>query len=321
MELPAPLRQAVNEALAGVALGDLQKASQRLTQRYRAETRDGTLHLDGEAAALAYVTARLPATYAAVRAAMKYVAELVPDFQPESQMDIGAGPGTAMWAATDCWPSLLRADMLDASPAIRALGNRFSASMPSAEIAWHDFDISRDHLPERKADLITLAYVLDELATETRLRLVRDAWRQTRSLLLIVEPGTPAGWQRILIMRRLLIELGANIVAPCPHELDCPLNAPDWCHFSRRVARSSLHRQTKNAAVPWEDEKYIYLAASRGSPTEAARMRVIAPPREGSGKVALKLCCDDGEARERLVTRREGAFFKQAKRAEWGDVL
>ncbi|TIU19787.1 MAG: methyltransferase type 11, partial [Mesorhizobium sp.] len=88
-------------------------------------------------------------------------------------------------------------------------------------------------------------------------------WRLTSDTLLIVEPGTPAGWQRVLAVRSQLIEAGAHVSAPCPHEAPCPLVPPDWCHFSRRVARSRLHRLAKEADVPWEDEKFIYLAASR----------------------------------------------------------
>ena len=81
-------------------------------------------------------------------------------------------------------------------------------------------------------------------------------------MLIAVEPGNPAGWSRILQVRERLIALGAHIAAPCPHAFACPVVAPDWCH-SRRVARSRMHRRIKFADVPWEDEKFIYLAASR----------------------------------------------------------
>jgi ribosomal protein RSM22 (predicted rRNA methylase) len=97
------------------------------------------------------------------------------------------------------------------------------------------------------------------------------------------------------------------------------LIAPDWCHFSRRVARSRIHRLTKDAEVPWEDEKFIYLAATR-DPSMSATARVIAPTRVGGGKVSLKLCNDDGSAEERLVTKRDGEFFRWARRADWGDA-
>jgi ribosomal protein RSM22 (predicted rRNA methylase) len=48
--------------------------------------------------------------------------------------------------------------------------------------------------------------------------------------------------------------------------------------------------------------------------------RVIAPTRVGGGKVSLKLCNDDGSAEERLVTKRDGEFFRWARRADWGDA-
>jgi ribosomal protein RSM22 (predicted rRNA methylase) len=139
-------------------------------------------------------------------------------------------------------------------------------------------------------------------------------------VLLVVEPGTPAGWTRILQARAQLIAAGAHLVAPCPHAAACPLAPPDWCHFARRVTRSRRHRLTKGGDVPWEDEKYIYIAAARrGGVTPEAR--VIAPPRNAPGRVTLKLCQRDGAAAERLMTRRQGAAFKTARRLDWGDAV
>jgi ribosomal protein RSM22 (predicted rRNA methylase) len=135
-----------------------------------------------------------------------------------------------------------------------------------------------------------------------------------------VEPGTPAGYRRILDTRDLLLRQGAQMVAPCPHGFACPLLAPDWCHFSRRVSRSRMHLQAKDAEVPWEDEKFSYLAVSRHSGA-APEARVIAPPRAGSGKVDLKLCQTGGKAENVLITRRQGERYRRAKRLGWGDAL
>ncbi len=45
-------------ALEGVALADLKRASEILSRRYRAETRDGRLHICDELAAKAHLAAR-----------------------------------------------------------------------------------------------------------------------------------------------------------------------------------------------------------------------------------------------------------------------
>jgi ribosomal protein RSM22 (predicted rRNA methylase) len=210
--------------------------------------------------------------------------------------------------------------MLEASAAARSTGQRLASQGIAARTDWLSGDATLASPGLKPADLVTVAYLLDELPPPAIARLVERLWTLTTDTLLVVEPGTPAGWRRILDVRSQLIAAGGHISAPCPHHAPCPLAAPDWCHFSRRVARSRLHRLAKEADVPWEDEKFIYLAASRGPAPERAA-RVLAPPRTGSGKVSLKLCQPDGSAAERLLSKRDGAAYKAARRADWGDSV
>jgi len=319
MQLPPPLRAAIDRALEGVSSAELTSAAQKLSDRYRAEVRDGTPHLANQHAALAYLGTRLPATYAAVRRSFEAVAAACPGFAPTTVFDAGAGPGTASWAASDCWPTVSDALLVESNATIRGLGERL---MPEVALraAWSRADLTGGLPDITKRDLVTLAYVLDELSPAARDTLVDRLWELTAGVLVIVEPGTPAGWQRILRARARLIEAGAALVAPCPHAQTCPLVEPDWCHFAARVARSRTHRTLKQADVPWEDEKFIYVAATR-EPAPATASRVIAPPHRNTGRVTLKLCQSDGTAQSRLVTRREGDAFKQARRSDWGDVF
>lgn len=320
MELPVLLRQAIDQALEGVALADLTRAAASLSERYRGETRDGRLHLSDDLAAKAYLATRLPATYAAIRAAMTELAVRRPDFAPLSLLDVGAGPGTVLWAASDCWPGLKAARLVEASGAIRKYGETLAEMSPVTDIGWQSGDITKGVTGDNRPDLVSLAYVLSELTPEARDRLVDQLWALTGDVLLLVEPGTPKGWERILAARVRLIGQGAHLLAPCPHHFPCPIKSSDWCHFSRRVARSRLHRLAKQADVPWEDEKFIYLAASRqaGLPAEA---RILAPPRSSKGRIDLKLCASDGSLQERTVSKRDGALFKTARRRDWGEIL
>lgn len=318
MELPAALRQAVDATLAHVPLAQLSDAARTLSERYRGEIRDDRLHISDDLAARAYLATRLPATYAAMSAAFDAVAEMRPEFAPHSLLDLGAGPGTAMWAATRIWP-VADALLVERSGAIRSVGETLSAGAGVEKVVWNDSDLTRD-VPEGRRDLVVIAYVLNELPPAAANRLLSEAWERCQDTLVVVEPGTPAGWRRILRVRELLLSAGGHVVAPCPHVATCPLSEPDWCHFSRKVARSRLHRLAKGADVPWEDEKFVYLAASRQPASRTIAGRVISPPKAASGRVSLKLCRSDGTAGERLVTRREGPAYKTARRLDWGDA-
>jgi ribosomal protein RSM22 (predicted rRNA methylase) len=320
MELPPPLRQAVDRALEGVPLFELALSARALSLRYREEIRDGRPHLNDERSALAYLATRLPATYAATHASLAALAEALPGFAPATMLDAGSGPGTALWAAASQWPSLSNAVLLETSPAIRRWGEQASAHSGVGAVEWRAVDITKPFASNAPRDLVTLGYVLDELVPDTRQRLVAELWAQTSGALVIVEPGTTRGWRRILAVRDQLIAAGAHILAPCPHHASCPLAAPDWCHFSVRVARSRIHRLAKEADVPWEDEKFIYLAASRTPPARRAS-RVLAPPERASGRTRLKVCQSDGSLAHRLFTRREGDAFRRARRVDWGGWL
>lgn len=339
MELPAMLKRAVDAALEGHATADLARAASALSARYRAEVRDGAWHLGGEQAALAYLATRLPATYAAVRAALASVAREQPGFAPRTLLDVGAGPGTALWAATDLWPSCRAALMIEGSDTIRRWGERLSAPLARDEaasapmsIVWRSQDAlqtaagalaAAGEAPPERHDLVTLAYVLDEIGERDRAGLIDRLWARTAGVLVIVEPGTPAGSRRVSAARDRLIAAGGHVLAPCPHAAPCPVVAPDWCHFSQRVARSRIHRLVKGGEVPWEDEKYAFAAVSR-QPADSAsrsRARVLAPPRAGRGHIGLKLCEADGTLAQRTVSRRDGDAYREARRADWGDGL
>ena len=313
----------VDGLLEETSLSTLSDAADVLSRRYRGEVRDGRLHLDDDLAARAYIATRLPATYAAISACTAAVAESRPDFSPRTLLDVGAGPGSVLLAAAERWPGLGRALLLEASPDIRAWGERLTSGT-GIDVTWRTADATAGFSETGPHDLVSAAYVLNELSEGARAKLVADLWALTTDTLLLVEPGTPAGYRRILAARAQLFAAGAHPVAPCPHALECPLSPPDWCHFSQRTPRSRLHRGAKRAEVGWEDEKYAYVAVSRVAEKKRpgrGEARVLATPRARSGLVTLKLCEPDGNARERTVSKREGEVFRAARRVGWGDTF
>src|ERR1700719_883089 len=144
MELPPLLRLAVDRALGGTALADLAASAAALSQRYREERRDGRLHVASDEDALAYLAVRLPATYAAVRASFAAIKQARPDFAPKTALDIGAGPGTALWAAADCWPDLADALLVEAGPVFRTCGEALAREASVPHISWRIVDVAAD---------------------------------------------------------------------------------------------------------------------------------------------------------------------------------
>ncbi|MEU2059000.1 small ribosomal subunit Rsm22 family protein [Streptomyces sp. NPDC013455] len=322
MNHPAPpaetLRAALADLLAGLPPTQVAGAVDRLIANYRGDTPTHAPILRDRADVAAYAAYRMPATFEAVRSALAAFADAVPGWTPGSHVDVGGGTGAATWAVTATWPGERAVTVLDwAEPAL-ALGRELAAAHPALKDArWRRARIGTD-LTLDATDLVTVSYVLNELAEPDRAALV-DAAAGAARAVVVVEAGTPAGYERVIEARDRLIRAGFHIAAPCPHSAACPI-APgtDWCHFSARVGRSSLHRQVKGGSLAYEDEKFAYVAATR-LPAEPATARVVRRPQIRKGQVLLDLCEAEERLRRTTVTKRHGDLYKAARDADWGD--
>ncbi|VIO70719.1 small ribosomal subunit Rsm22 family protein [Bradyrhizobium ivorense] len=317
-DLPAELRAALNARLEGLSRSDAASRAAVISQTYREGGGSGTIK--SETDALAYALARMPATYAAVVASLNALTEIRPDFAPASLLDVGAGPGTATWAASETFSSLQRLTLLDANSALRTLAQElFRDSARLNDVSYLLGQAGALLAQAEPADLIVASYMIGELSDAERAALAEALWSKTTDTLLVVEPGTPAGYARIIALRARLIAAGAHVVAPCPHDAACPLVAPDWCHFSQRLQRSRAHKQVKGVDVPFEDERFAYVALSRAK-VAARPSRVLAQPDVGKVEIAAKLCTADGVVVAK-IPRRAKADYAAARRWRWGDAV
>lgn len=321
-DLPPALRLAADRLLEGVARKGLAERAGKISEAYRAGRTSAAVVKDGDDAT-AYVLARLPATYAACARAFDEAARIAPDFSPATLLDAGAGPGGAAWAALETWPALAGAVLLDSNRAFLDMSATLAAEAPAMlrEAKRLKADLATpDAWP--RAELVVASYALAEINPARQAAMIEALWTACEGMLILVEPGTPDGWRRILAARAGLIAAGAQILAPCPHDLDCPIVAPDWCHFVQRLPRSRDHRLAKGAEAPFEDEKFIYLAAARPEIVAETRTpRVLAPPRTAKPAITLKLCMPEGTAELRAVPKRDKPAFAIARRLDWGDAL
>ncbi|HEY2835937.1 MAG TPA: small ribosomal subunit Rsm22 family protein [Rhizomicrobium sp.] len=307
--MPPALLTAIAVLLEGVSRKDLARRADKLSAAYRQGGTSAIVADEGDA--LAYLVTRMPATYAAVRAVLARVMEVLPEFTPASFLDVGAGPGTAAWAVRDTWPAL-GAVLIEPNVIFRRLAARL---MPDAEIVSGDLGTN---MPP--AGLVMASYVLAELPEAEAARIALKLWTAAEQMLMLIEPGTPQGFARIRAARAALIAAGGHVVAPCTHGKDCPLKGEDWCHFSERLARSRDHKIAKGADAPFEDERYSYVAVSRAQVDHARRARIIKPVLDAKPGLTLPLC-DAAGARNAVVARRDKSAFRTARRKGWGDLF
>ena len=319
MALPSALQAAVNALLEGRARGPIAERSAQISDCYRGGGHSAAA-ITSDNDVLAYLLARLPATYAAVAASLSEVSARSA-FEPKTLTDIGAGPGTASWAALEAWPALERIAMIDSSAVFLDMARKLAMASTSKALADAETklgDVTR--LPDlASSDLVIASYALAELPNAALTKIATTLWTSCTGILVLVEPGTPAGYERIVACRSALIAVGAKIIAPCPHAAPCPIVAPDWCHFSQRLPRSRDHMIVKAANVPFEDEKFAYLAVARDHVAiERYEARVLAPPKKDKTGIALKLCTN-GEISLRKIPSRDRAAFSKARDLRWGD--
>jgi ribosomal protein RSM22 (predicted rRNA methylase) len=317
-DLPADLKAALDARLEGLSRTDATKRAAIVSKTYRDGGGSGAIK--SETDALAYALARMPATYAAVTASLNALREITPDFAPKSLLDVGAGPGTATWAAAEAFSSLRSFCLVDSNRALRAL----ALDLAGGSVRLRDLDYrqgeARAALADAQAaDLVVASYMIGEIGETERKALAQLMWAKTRDTLLLVEPGTPAGYARMLAVREQLIASGAHVAAPCPHDGTCPLSPPDWCHFTQRLPRSRAHMLLKAAELPFEDEKFSYVALTR-APLAQRPARVLAQPVVTKVEIAAKLCTPDG-LNIAKVPRRAKAAYARARRWRWGDAV
>src|SRR5215204_3971409 len=161
-DLPAELKAALDAKLRGFSRNDAAGRAASISKTYRDGGGSGAIR--SEADALAYALARMPATYAAVTASLNALVEIRPDFAPTSLLDVGAGPGTATWAAAEAFPSLQEFALLDANVTLRALALGLVADSFRLRDVSYERGEARSALTNADAaDLVIASYMIGEI--------------------------------------------------------------------------------------------------------------------------------------------------------------
>jgi len=312
---PAPLAAAIALETADHPRAALRAAAETLSNSYRTGLAIPVTLTP--VARAAYLAVRFPSTYAVAARVWSQVRARLGDRPVRTILDSGAGPGTASlaFAATTAG---LRATLLERDAGWRPTALRL-AGAAGLQADFVAGDAGGPGVAGRH-DAVVASYVLNELAPERRISVVDALWRATGDVLVLIEPGTQAGFASIRAARDSLLSLGGHAIAPCTHGLACPVQEGDWCHFDVQVERTGLHRALKSGSLSHESAKFSYVALARTPPPVMSAGRIVRRPIRASGHAHFDLC-REGRIERVTVSRRQRDQWRAARDAVWGDLM
>lgn len=316
MDVPEELKENINKLLEKNQINKILEDAQNVSDRYRKNEGIGKRLLTKESEAVSYAISRMPATYAAVSSVLEQILDSYHE-SLTSIIDVGAGTGAAVWAINDRTKSN-DIKCLEREESMISIGKKLMKNTDLNDVKWDKFDILKDDIKEN-GDVVISSYMINELPKEERENAVKKMWNATNKLLVIIEPGTPAGFANILEIRNNILNLGGNIVAPCCCIGKCPIAKDDWCAFYTRIARSSIHRQTKNGTLGYEDEKFSYIAFSK-VPVDNKGERILRHPQINSGYVKVKVCTSNG-IEEKTYSKKDKEIYKKVRKMNAGQKI
>ena len=315
--LPVSIQSKIEQYLHEMPRGELKARVKQFQTEYRQSKIGKNDPISDLIAALAYACVRMPATYQAAHHVLNVFNQKIDDKNITSCLDMGSGTGAILYQLQQSFPD---ADMTALEP--NEYMRHFAAEFcNNSAVEWISTTVK--NIDQQKTyDLITLGYVLNEVKHDLHASL-ESIWRATQKYLIIIETGSPTGFEIITTARDYILKNGGHIVAPCTHQNSCPLqgNATRWCHFEERVHRSRIHKELKeDAARGYEDEPFTYLIASRAPLINTENMARLISRVHGTKVLSADLCAADGRIIKASVSRKD-ELFSSLRRAEWGDEI
>ena len=189
MNLPSRLAEAIQQEIENVDRAALTRAAAQLTAQYKSGQFSSPA-IRTEAQRAAYLTVRVPATFAADLHVFSEIRRLAPEAELQSMLDLGAGPGTAVLAANEMFSSVMQVTLVEMDSNMIAVGKRM-AEKSSCSILRNATWLQRDITQGTACgphDLVAISYALGELPAVAISRTVLQAWENTESFLVLVEP-------------------------------------------------------------------------------------------------------------------------------------
>ena len=297
---------------------NLKSSYSSISSKYREEDIRSTKVVDSMTLAQSYLSSRMPETTHIVHSVLSRL-DSVCGLDIHTVLDVGTGTGATMWALDDiCIDRHITAVEYDSSmlATAKAMCDELSQHIEYVECSV----LSSKFRALPSADLVIESFMLNELSDTDRVKALESMCAKADKYLVLIEPGTPVSYERMMQLREYLLSHSMYMVLPCPHSNKCGLQG-DFCNFTVRVPRSSIHRQVKDGTLSYSDEKYFYMVFSKHPVDKVHTSTILRHPQYRKNCIDIKVCSADTTISTKTITKSDKARYKLAKDYIQGDIL
>lgn len=313
-------QQVIQEVLKNHKMSSIKKDFNNISSQYRKENINSKTVVSLENEVIGYLLGRMGETSVIIDAVLEKLNNVTSfSNHVDSVLDLGSGTGSVLWAIENYIPNANVVAVEKEKQMIKY--SKILSSNLSLNIDYvHENVLSKKIEELKNADLVIESFMLNELTEDDSIKVLNLMGRKAAKYIVLVEPGTPKSYEKMMKFREYLLSKGLNLVLPCPHSGKCGLEN-DYCNFSVRVPRSKLVRQVKSGALNYEDEKYFYLIFSKEKQAKNYNSTILRRPIYRKGCVDLKLCGSDSQIKSKTITKSDKQNYKVAKDYKHGDNI
>lgn len=318
------LNSKLEELALNKKIKDLKVNFESIHNGYEGNSGVGEKYILSKEDALCYAFFRMPSTTAVITRCLSFI--------PRNEygltlLDLGSGTGASAFALLN---SELEVAKLTAVEESKHMLDVFNELNDGIDYPFNVEQINKDFVKENldlyKSDIVLASFSMNELNSKDRIAFLDKLWALANKYILIIEPGTPKAFKEMMSYKEYFLSKGGRILAPCMSDA-CPIikeELNDWCHFSVRLRRPNVEIKIKDANRNFEDEKFTFLLIAkdkRATDVQRNGSIIVRKPLIQKGKVSIRLCSEQGKFLNKVYTKKDGAMYKQAKKASVGDYI
>jgi ribosomal protein RSM22 (predicted rRNA methylase) len=268
----------------------LVSAIQKLSDKYQNHGQDHSDLWSLEESRLAYLYYFLPLNALRLLAVFLELKERGFQFDAQPVLDFGSGPGTTWLVMEHLKIRPTTMTFVEKSKSAIDVHRLF---VEKSVIKNQKFDWQQTVKSVQKNTSAVFSYSLNEVVELPK-------WTPDLQTILILEPSTQSAGRNLMEKRQRLIEMGFSIVAPCTHEMACPLlkhSKKDWCHMRVHTKFPDLCKGYMEK-LPMNNDTltFSYLVAAKQQAVQTdfrGEARVIGDTLYEKGKVRQAICRND----------------------------